>query len=138
MTGEESGRQERQSAVPKRLGTRIEKQKPLRTRSRQRSVYPLPDTSVSPDALELVGCRVVDLLPLSASRACELMEQGMTVYVVQTGENPAEAFDRNDILYQPERTVFAILREEWEASAVSRQTADLTTPFGMEADANGG
>ena len=79
-----------------------------------------------------------DLLPLSASRACELMERGMTVYVVQTGENPATAFDRNDILDQPEGTVFAILREEWEASAVFRQTTDLVTPFGMEANSDGG
>lgn len=77
-----------------------------------------------------------DLLPLSASRACELMEQGMTVYVVQTGENPAVAFDRNDILDQPKGAVFAIFREEWEASAVFCQTLDMVTPFCMEADAN--
>ncbi|MBQ9349286.1 MAG: hypothetical protein IJT94_18435 [Oscillibacter sp.] len=79
-----------------------------------------------------------DLLPLSISRACELMERGVTVYVVQTGENPAVAFDRNDILDQPEGTMFAISREEWEASAVLRQMPDIITPFGMEADTDGG
>ena len=138
MTGAESGGRERRNAVPERLGTGAEKREPQQTQSRQRSVCPLPDTSVSPDALELVGCRMDDLLPLSANRACELMEQGMAVYVVQTGENPAEAFDRNDILDQPEGTGFAISREEWEAIVVSRQTADMAAPCGMEAVANGG
>ena len=79
MPGEKSGGRKRRTAVSERHDTGAEKRKPPQPQSCQRSVYPRPDTSVSPDALELVGCRVVDLLPLSASRACELMEQGMTV-----------------------------------------------------------
>ena len=69
------------------------------------------------DALSAVGYREKDLLPLSLDRACAMMERDMTVYVVQTGENPFMAFDQEDIQTQPEGTVFAVPREEWEASA---------------------
>ena len=138
MPREKSGGRKRRTAVPEWMDTGTERRKLSQTQSRQLSVYPLPDASVSQDALAVVGYRMDDLLPLSVSRACELMEQGMTVYVVQTGENPAVAFDRNDILDQPEGTVFAVLREEWETSTEIYQTAGPTTSFGMEANAYGG
>ena len=74
------------------------------------------------DALTAVGCHDGDLLPLSAERACALMDMNMSVYVVQTGENPFMAFDKDEILDQPEGTVFAVPREEWEASAEFQET----------------
>lgn len=40
----------------------------------------------------------------------------MTVYMIQTGENPEMVFDREDLMEQPEGVMFAIPREEWETS----------------------
>ena len=74
------------------------------------------------DALVAVGCHDSDLLPLSAKRARALMDLNMSVYVVQTGENPFMAFDKDEILDQPEGTVFAVPREEWETSAEFQET----------------
>ena len=81
----------------------------------------MPDPDVPEDALSALGYRENDLLPLTRDRACAMMEQNMTVYVVQTGENPFMAFDREDIQTQPEGTLFAVPREEWEASPEYRQ-----------------
>ena len=71
--------------------------------------YPLPDKD-APEDWE------TGLLPLSRERAAELLEQDMTVYMVRTGENPEMVFDRDDLMEQLEGTVFAVPREEWEAS----------------------
>ena len=55
-----------------------------------------------------------DLLPLSKERAYELMAQDLTVYMVQQGENPAMAFDTDDL--DAHDGIFAVTREEWEES----------------------
>jgi len=54
--------------------------------------YPMPDASMSIGDLEKLGYSGGDLLPLSRGRAAELLEQDVTVYMIQTGENPEMVF----------------------------------------------
>ena len=84
--------------------------------------YPLPDPAFPADELEQnYGYAGGDLLPLSRERAVELLEQDLTVYMVEAGENPAMVFDRDDLMEQPEGMMFAVTREEWEESQDFRQ-----------------
>ena len=84
--------------------------------------YPLPDPSFPADELEQnYGYAGGDLLPLSRDRAKKLLEQDLTVYMVEAGENPAMVFDRDDLMEQPDGMRFAVSREEWEESQDFRQ-----------------
>lgn len=83
--------------------------------------YPMPDSSMTLDDLAELGYSETDLLPLSRDRGAELVDRDMTVYMVRTGENPEMVFDREDLMEQPEGVMFAIPREEWEASQDFRQ-----------------
>ena len=76
--------------------------------------YPMPDPTLTQDDLEKCGYLDGDLLPLSKERAYELMAQDLTVYMVQQGENPAMAFDTDDL--DAHDAIFAVTREEWEES----------------------
>ena len=78
--------------------------------------YPMPDPTLTQDDLEKCGYLDGDLLPLSKERAYELMAQDLTVYMVQQGENPAMAFDTDDL--DAHDGIFAVTREEWEESPV--------------------
>ena len=78
--------------------------------------YPMPDPTLTQDDLEKSGYLDGDLLPLSKERAYELMAQDLTVYMVQQGENPAMAFDTDDL--DAHDGIFAVTREEWEESPV--------------------
>ena len=78
--------------------------------------YPMPDPTLTQDDLEKCGYLDGDLLPLSKERAYELMERDLTVYMVQQGENPAMAFDTDDL--DAYDGIFAVTREEWEESPV--------------------
>ncbi len=79
--------------------------------------YPLPDLAFPADELEQnYGYAGGDLLPLSRDRAEKLLEQDLTVYMVEAGENPVMVFDRDDLMEQPEGMMFAVSREEWEKS----------------------
>ena len=78
--------------------------------------YPMPDPTLTQDDLENCGYLDGDLLPLSKERAYELMAQDLTVYIVQQGENPAMAFDTDDL--DAHDGIFAVAREEWEESPV--------------------
>ena len=77
--------------------------------------YPMPDPALTQDDLEKCGYLDGDLLPLSKERAYELMAQDLTVYMVQQGENPAMAFDTDDL--DAHDGIFAVTREEWEESS---------------------
>ena len=79
--------------------------------------YPMPDPDISADALS-VNCNYTDgdLLPISLDRASELMEQDLTVYAVQFGENPSMLFDAGELLEYPPEAFFAVTREEWEST----------------------
>ena len=76
--------------------------------------YPMPDPTLTQDDLEKCGYLDGDLLPLSKERAYELMAQDLTVYMIQQGENPAMAFDTDDL--DAHDGIFAVTREEWEES----------------------
>ena len=76
--------------------------------------YPMPDPVLTQDDLEKCGYLDGDLLPLSKERAYELMAQDLTVYMIQQGENPAMAFDTDDL--DAHDGIFAVTREEWEES----------------------
>lgn len=79
--------------------------------------YPMPDPAFLSDELEQnYGYMDGDLLPLSKDRATELLERDLTIYAVQTGENPVMVFDAEELTEQPEGVVFAVSKEEWEAS----------------------
>ena len=79
--------------------------------------YPMPDPAFLSDELEQnYGYMDGDLLPLSKDRAAELLERDLTIYAVQTGENPVMVFDAEELTEQPEGVVFAVSKEEWEAS----------------------
>ena len=80
--------------------------------------YPMPDPTLTQDDLEKCGYLDGDLLPLSKERAYELMAQDLTVYMVQQGENPAMAFDTDDL--DAHDGIFAVTREEWEESPAFR------------------
>ena len=108
---------ERGVPAPKRLITEAEEPPPAKSKT----AYHMPDPSVPEDALSEAGYHETDLLPLSAERACELIDRDMSVYVVQQGENPMMAFDREEIMDYPAGTVFAVPRTEWEASAEYQQ-----------------
>ena len=123
--------QERGIPVPKRLTTTKEEQ----LTDTDRITFLMPDPDVPEDALSAVGYWENDLLPLSRDKACAMMERDMTVYVVQSGENPFMAFDREDIQTQPEGTVFAVPREEWEASAEYQQAVQAQQSSGEVATA---
>lgn len=77
--------------------------------------YPMPDTALVEDALEKCGYLDDDLLPLSKERAYELMEQDLTVYMIQEGEKPEMAFDTADL--DAHDGIFAISCEEWEQTS---------------------
>ncbi len=79
--------------------------------------YPMPNPAFLSDELEQnYGYMDGDLLPLSKDRAAELLERDLTIYAVQTGENPVMVFDAEELTEQPEGVVFAVSKEEWEAS----------------------
>ncbi|MCC8091057.1 MAG: ssDNA-binding domain-containing protein, partial [Oscillospiraceae bacterium] len=76
--------------------------------------YPVPDETLTQTDLEHCGYLDGDLLPVSRERALTLMEQDMTVYIIEKGENPEMAFDAADL--DAHTGLFAVAREEWEAS----------------------
>ncbi|MCD7902713.1 MAG: YodL domain-containing protein [Oscillospiraceae bacterium] len=77
--------------------------------------YPMPDETLTAADLEQLGYTDGDLLPVSRERALALMEQDMTVYIIRKGESPEMAFDAADL--DAHTGLFAVAREEWEASA---------------------
>ena len=77
--------------------------------------YPMPDPELTRNDLAQCGYPDSDLLPLSKERACELLERGLTIYIVQEGKNPEMVFDTADL--NTHGGIFAMPREEWEQSS---------------------
>ena len=78
--------------------------------------YPVPDPSVSPELLEVMDCPRKDLLPLSADRACDLLED-MTVYAALPLGVLEMPLTVEEVRSYPPHTVFAVPRHEWEKGA---------------------
>ena len=76
--------------------------------------YPMPDSTLEPDALEKAGC--VDTepgLPLTRNRAMELYAEGYTVYYISEAGDPLMCLDESDIT-DAKNPVFSVDRWEWE------------------------
>ena len=65
-----------------------------------------------------------DMLPLSAEKAQELLEQDFSVYSIVDGGQPELCFDAEDIAACPVDAMFAIPREEWEESTAFKEAVD--------------
>lgn len=78
--------------------------------------YPMPDCGFTQEDIEKTGYLDGDLLPLSREMAYMLWKQDLTVYAL-IGDGDADMiFDTNDFEVQPADRLFAVSREEWEAS----------------------
>ena len=84
-------------------------------------VYPVPDKSRNMSDIENAGYLGGDMLPLSLDAAKDLIERDFSVYCLADGGNPEMCFDADDIDERPADAVFALPREEWEASAMFRE-----------------
>lgn len=78
--------------------------------------YPMPDEALSMADLEACGYLDGDMLPLSKEQAMELFDKELTVYAIVDGGSAEMLFDREDFDTQAPEILFAVSREEWEAS----------------------
>lgn len=78
--------------------------------------YPLPDEALSVADLKACGYMDGDMLPLSKEQAMELFDKELTVYAIVDGGSAEMLFDREDFDTQAPEILFAVSREEWEAS----------------------
>lgn len=78
--------------------------------------YPMPDETLSVADLEACGYLDGDMLPLSKEQAMELFDKELTVYAIVDGGSAEMLFDREDFDIQAPEILFAVSREEWEAS----------------------
>ena len=78
--------------------------------------YPMPDETLSVADLEACGYLDGDMLPLSKEQAMELFDKELTVYAIVDGGSAEMLFDREDFDTQAPEILFAVSREEWEAS----------------------
>ena len=84
--------------------------------------YPMPDPSLTVDELEQnYGYTGGDLLPLPKERAEELLERDLTIYAIVDGGEAEMVFDREDLDERPLDMMFAVPKEEWEASQDFRE-----------------
>ena len=77
--------------------------------------YPVPDPSISPDALAERNCGRRNLLPLSADRALALTDS-LTVYAALPDGTLELPSAKRAIWQYPPDTVFAVPKREWEKS----------------------
>jgi len=79
--------------------------------------YPLPDTLFQVDELEKnYGYMEGDLLPIGRNRAISMLHQDFTVYAIVDGGSAEMTFDWTDLEERPLDTMYAVSKEEWEAS----------------------
>ena len=72
---------------------------------------PLPDPTITVEAMQEYGYVGEDMLPLSKDRAKELFERDCTVYMLYDGNTEAMVFDPDNI--EMHTGIFGISREEW-------------------------
>ena len=72
---------------------------------------PLPDPTITVEAMQEYGYVSEDMLPLSKDRAKELFERDCAVYMLYDGNTEAMVFDPDDI--EIHTGIFGISREEW-------------------------
>lgn len=82
--------------------------------------YPLPDSSVAPNEY-FDQPDLSDMLPLGAERARELLDQDMSIYMIQSDGMPALVIDHEDI--DTHQGLFGIQKDEWEQSTSYKEFA---------------
>ena len=84
--------------------------------------YPMPDQLFTAEELRQdYGYLDGDMLPLSQDRAAELLERDFTVYAIVDGGSAEMVFDRDELDEHPPDRIYAVSKEEWEASPDFRQ-----------------
>ena len=96
---------EKETEIPSSLNTTLDE-------------YPLPDPLLfQADELEKnYGYMEGDLLPVGRERATNMLNQDFTVYAIVDGGSAEMVFDWTDMDERPLDTMYAISKEEWEAS----------------------
>ena len=96
---------EKETEIPSSLNTTLDE-------------YPLPDPLLfQADELEKnYGYMEGDLLPVGRERAMNMLNQDFTVYAIVDGGSAEMVFDWIDMDERPLDTMYAISKEEWEAS----------------------
>ena len=72
----------------------------------------MPDQSMSIEAMNAYGYTDSDMLPLSKSRALELFESDMPVYLLHDDNGAGRVFEQTDI--EMHTGIFGVNREDWE------------------------
>ena len=84
--------------------------------------YPMPDQLFTAEELRQdYGYLDGDMLPLSQDRAAELLVWDFTVYAIVDGGSAEMVFDRDELDEHPPDRIYAVSKEEWEASPDFRQ-----------------
>ena len=84
--------------------------------------YPMPDQLFTAEELRQdYGYLDGDMLPLSQDRAAELLARDFTVYAIVDGGSAEMVFDRDELDEHPPDRIYAVSKEEWEASPDFRQ-----------------
>ena len=84
--------------------------------------YPMPDQLFTTEELRQdYGYLGGDMLPLSQDRAAELLARDFTVYTIVDGGSAEMVFDWDELDEHPPDRVYAVSKEEWEASPDFRQ-----------------
>ena len=88
---------------------------------------PLPDPMVTPQMMEHYGYQGEDMLPLSKDRAMELLDQGLTIYMLHNDNTEEMVFDAQDIVEHD--GLFGITQEEWDAVKANIPARDVEKRF---------
>ena len=84
--------------------------------------YPMPDQLFTAEELRQdYGYLDGDMLPLSQDRVAELLARDFAVYAIVDGGSAEMVFDRDELDEHPPDRIYAVSKEEWEASPDFRQ-----------------
>ena len=89
--------------------------------------YPMPDPMVTVQAMQSFGYTDESMLPLSKDRALELMERGVTIYLLYGDSTEAMALDTREIIQHD--GLFGIAREDWDAIKAETPPRDVEKRF---------
>ena len=89
--------------------------------------YPVPDPTISTEAMQHFGYTDESMFPLSKDRALELMERDVTVYLLYSDSTEAMALDTREIIEHD--GLFGIAREDWDAIKVDIPPRDIEKRF---------
>ena len=91
--------------------------------------FVMPDPAIGTPAMNLYGYTADDMLPLTAERAAELFNQGLTVYMLYHDNTEAMVFDYAEIedFKNIANGIFGITKADWETSPLyAEQSAAIS------------